>query len=264
MKKLMMMATLMIASVCAVSAQEEVKEVETSPLSFDVTADLYSAYVWRGIVVNKHAVLQPGASATADLKEAGSISASVWSDFNLAQNSRHGANQRSAFGGLDELDFTASYAIDLGDFALSAGHIWYTFPQANGSDYGSSTEEIFLTLAYKNDVVTPFIALNYDYNLVEGYYANAGLAKQIEIDERLSAGCEVSLGAGDADYNKAYFGASDGLLDFNASVFLAYAVNENITVGAKLVWMSLVDEDMRDNADQSDILWGGISLSASF
>lgn len=263
MKRLMIVAMMAMASACAVSAQE-VKEVETSPLSFEATADIYSAYVWRGLVLNKHVVLQPGATATFDLKEAGSLSASVWSDFNLAQNSKHAANTHRAFGGLDELDFTASYAIDIGDFSLGAGHIWYTFPKANGSDYGNSTEEVFLTLAYNNDVVTPFISVNYDYNLVEGYYANIGLSKQIDINDRLSAGCEISLGAGDDDYNEAYFGTSDGLLDFNASVFLAYSVNENITVGAKLAWMSLVDDDARDNVAQSDILWGGLSLSAGF
>ena len=264
MKRLTMMAMMVMASVCAVSAQDGVKEVESSPLSFAATADLYSAYVWRGLVVNKHAVLQPGATATFDLGDAGAISANVWSDFNLAQNSRHAANRHRAFGGLDELDFTASYAIDLGDFSLGAGHIWYTFPRANGSDYGHSTEEVFLTLAYNNDIVTPFVSVNYDYNLVNGFYANIGLAKQLEIADRLTAGCEVSLGAGDEDYNDAYFGAGDGLLDFNASVYLAYAVNETITVGAKVAWMSLIDNDTRDNVSQSDILWGGLSLSAGF
>ena len=264
MKRLMMLAMVVMASACAVLAQEDVKEKETSLLSFEATADIYSAYVWRGLVMNKHIVLQPGAIATLDLGEAGAISADVWSNFNLAQHSKHEANTHSAFGGLDELDFTISYAVDLDDFSLGAGHIWYTFPRANGPDYGHRTEEVFVSLAYNNDIVTPFIALNYDYNLAEGYYANIGLSKQIEIIEQLSAGCEISLGAGDADYNKTYFGISDGLLDFNASVFLAYAITEHITVGAKLAWMSLVDDDARGNVSQSDIFWGGINLSTTF
>ena len=265
MKKLTMMAMVLAASVCAVSAQEvAMEEGKESPLSFEVTADLNSAYVWRGLVLNRHPVLQPGATATFDLKDAGAISANVWSDFNLAQHSKHAANQHRAFGGLDELDFTASYAIDLGDFSLGAGHIWYTFPRSNGQDYGNSTEEVFLTLAYNNDIVTPFIAVNYDYNCVEGYYVKAGLAKGFDITDRLATGCELSLGWGDDDYGDNYFASGSGLLDFNASVYLSYAVTESVSVGAKVAWMSLIDNDARDNAWQDDILWGGLSVTAGF
>ena len=274
MKKLMMMAMVLAASVGAVSAQEaakeeaakNVKEVESAPFSFEATADIYSAYVWRGLVLNKHAVLQPGATAMFDLGDAGAISAGVWSDFNLTQNSRHAANRHKAFGGLDELDFNAAYAIDLGDFSLSAGHIWYTFPQANGSDYGHSTEEVFLSLAYNNDIVTPFVSVNYDYNMVEGCYAKIGLGRQFELADRLTAGCEISLGMGDDEYNEAYFGpgTSDGLLDLNVSATLAYAVTENVSVGATLAWMSLADDDARDSVSQSDIIWGGLNLKAGF
>lgn len=76
----------------------------------------------------------------------------------------------------------------------------------------------------------------------------------------------MSLGAGDDDY-MAYFGTDDaGLMDFNAAVFAAYSLTENISVGARLAWMSLVDSDARDNETyfDEDLLWGGVNLSASF
>ena len=274
MKKLMMMAMVLAASVGAVSAQEaakeeaakNVKEVESSMFSFEATADFYSAYIWRGLIVNKHAVMQPGAAATLDLGDAGAFKLDVWSDFNLAQNSKHAANTHSSFAGLDQINYTGSYAIDISDFTLGAGHIWYTFPKSNGSDYGHSTEEVFLSLAYNNDIVTPFASLYYDYNMVEGCYAKLGLNKQFELADRLTAGCEIALGMGDDDYNGAYFGAdtSDGLLDLNVALSLAYSVTENVSVGATLAWMSLVDDDARDNVSQSDIIWGGLNLKAGF
>jgi outer membrane scaffolding protein for murein synthesis (MipA/OmpV family) len=79
-------------------------------------------------------------------------------------------------------------------------------------------------------------------------------------------GAEVSLGAGDDNY-MAYVGTDEaGLMDFNASLFATYALTDNLSVGAKLAWMSLIDRDARDTETywDEDILWGGVNVSASF
>ncbi|HRR34252.1 MAG TPA: hypothetical protein P5026_09155 [Kiritimatiellia bacterium] len=233
------------------------EEQASCPLSFEVTADLYSAYVWRGMVLNDEPVLQPGASASLPLGGYGSVGVSVWGNMDLTDRNGcvHG-------GGLNELDYTLSYVIDTGPVSWEAGHIWYTFPVVNLG----STKEVYLSVSYNSEMVTPFASLTYDYDAVEGFYANVGLSKEWSLTDPLTLGAEVSLGAGDSDY-MAYVGADNaGLMDFNVAVYASYSVTDNVSVGARLAWVSLVDRDARDAKAywDKDLLWGGINFAVAF
>lgn len=269
MKRILMMAAALVA-VAAVRAEEKaavtaapaVVPKEESPdtgLSFDATLDIYSAYVWRGCVVNDRPVWQPGGTVSYATADYGTLSGNVWGNFDMTDRRGH-----TKFGGLNEIDYTASYAIDLGPVSLSAGHIWYTFPSVSGSSYGTSTREVFATAQYNNDIVNPFVKAYYDYEFAEGVYGNVGLNKTIEISERFSVGGELSIGVADEDYMDAYFGTNGGFADFNAALFASYALTDTISIGPRLAWMSLIDSDARDNVDDQEILWGGVNLAASF
>jgi len=151
------------------------------------------------------------------------------------------------------------------DFSFEVGNIWYTFPKASGQDYYNSTREVYASVAYNNDIVTPSVSLYYDYDLMEGFYGNVALNKEFALSDQLTLGLDVALGAGDDDY-MAYLGTDDaGLMDFTADVYLSYAVTDAVSVGAKLAWMSLVDSAARDvdAYNDKDILWGGVSLGVS-
>ena len=254
MKRLIRWAVVLMCWTC-MSRADEAKD--SGPLSFEMTADLYSAYVWRGMVINDEPVFQPGASASLSLGDYGSLGAALWSNMDLTD--RNG-NVRG--GGLNEIDYTLSYALDVGPVSLEAGHIWYTFPVVNLG----STKEVYLSASYNSEFVTPFVSLTYDYDLLEGFYANAGLSKEWAVAERLTLGAEVSLGAGDADY-MAYVGADDaGLMNANAAIYASYAVTESLSVGARLAWVSLLDSDARDAEPywDEDLLWGGINMAVTF
>lgn len=274
MKTLLFMAVFMVATACIVSAEEVTTAAapakvvkEESPnagFSFAAAMDLYSAYVWRGTVPNDRPVWQPGGTVSYAAGDYGTFSANVWGNFDMTDHKGH-----TSFGGLNEVDYTASYAIDVGPVSLSVGHIWYTFPQVTGPAYGKSTREVYATAQYNSDIVNPFVKVYYDYEAIEGFYGNFGLNKTItlkKLSDRLSVGSEVSLGVGDGNYMAGYFYTDNtaGLADFNAAVFTAYKLTDNLSVGARLAWMSLVDSAARDNADHQDLLWGGVNLSASF
>ena len=272
MKNLMVLAAVLAASACAVRAQEEAG----SPLSFDATADVYSAYVWRGMVLDKHAVLQPSAKANLNLGDAGTISAKVWMNWDISQKSGHAPQPTRTGGGINELDFWLSYSIDVGPVSLDAGHIWYTFPGNSWPNHSYSTEEVYLRAAYNNDVITPYIGVWYDYNFADGFYGKAGLSKEVKVNDRLAVGGDLSLGAGASHFVAAYTGNAvhDGALaDANAKLYTSFKLNDTFAIGATLAYTYIVDSDLRDlfNAAGSDnfighggILWGGINLSASF
>ena len=266
MKAFLAMAAI-AGSVCAqessTPAAPAVKEESPDTgVSFSSTLDIYSARVWRGCVINDEPVWQPGATVSYATGDYGTLSANVWANFNMTDNLK-----RSHFGGVDELAYTLSYAIDVGPMSLSVGHIWYTFPSISDTQYAHSTREVYATAAFNNEIVTPFVKVYYDYEAAEGFYGNAGLTKSFDITDQFSVGAEVSLGAGDDDYMNCYFATADaGLVDFNAALFCSYAITDNLSVGARIAWMSLLDSDARDNEVyyDEDSLWGGINLAASF
>jgi len=268
MKKVICLAGVMIAAVSAITAEETTgsspvavkEEAGDDGFAFDATMDFFSAYVWRGCIYNDRPVFQPGATVAYETAEYGSIGAGLWSNFDLTDR-----NRQVAGAGLNEIDYSLSYTVDVERFTLEVGHLWYTFPKANGPDYDPSTREVYASVAYNNGFVTPFVSLTYDYEVYEGFYGNAGLNKSFEVTDRLTLGAEVSLGAGDDDYMR-YVGTDEaGLMDFNASVSASFALTDTVSLGAKLAWVSLVDSDARDAEPywDEDLLWGGVSLNVS-
>jgi len=268
MKKLLTMAVAMVAAVTTVLAQETAKaapvavaeESSETGFSFDATLDIFSAYIWRGCVLNDRPVWQPAGTVSYSTGDYGTFSAGLWANADMTDRMGH-----TTGAGLNEIDYTVSYAINVADFSFEVGNIWYTFPKASGQDYYNSTREVYASVAYNNDIVTPSVSLYYDYDLMEGFYGNVALNKEFALSDQLTLGLDVALGAGDDDY-MAYLGTDDaGLMDFTADVYLSYAVTDAVSVGAKLAWMSLVDSAARDvdAYNDKDILWGGVSLGVS-
>jgi len=288
-----MMAVAMVAVATTLLAEDKVAATAAAPatapaavpattekspdtgLAFATTLDFYSAYVWRGNVINDRPVWQPGATASYLTGDYGTLSANVWANFDATHRAGH-----TTAAGLNEIDYTLSYTKDVGPFSLEAGHIWYTFPKLGGKtaagedNYFASTREIYGGVAYNNDIVTPFAKMYGDYAEVNGLYATTGLRKSVSLTDQLTLGGEASIGSGNAHYMEYYFGGVDsGIADGDLSVSLTYALTDHVSVGAKLAWMSVLDSDARDAINNSanglyfgktDTLWGGLNLAASF
>jgi hypothetical protein len=255
-------ATAQTAAPATAAAPVEVKE-ESPDTGFSVsgTLDLYTAYVWRGMVLNDRPVYQPGATLSYATADFGSFSFGAWGNADMSDRSGHRTG-----GGLNEIDYTAAYSVDVSDFSLGLGHIWYTFPKASGQDYYNSTREVYASVAYNNDIVTPSLALYYDYAVMDGYYGLASLSKAITLTDQLELGLTTSLGAGDDDY-MGYFGVTEsGFMDFNVGASLTYSLTDNLSIGGKIMWTTLVDSDARSAEAywDEDLLWGGVNLAASF
>lgn len=271
-----------IAALCALlaspsfAAEEKAAETNSIPtitaLSKEVSSflilglatDVYSAYVWRGMTINDEPVWQPDLTLGLNFGDYGALTADVWANFDATSSTgkRHCA-------GLSEIDYTLAYSVTLSDFALSAGHIWYTFPQASGEDmeYGPSTREFFTSVSYVNDIVVPFVKAYYDYVQADSAYVSIGLNKEVALTDALKAGGEVSLGLAGNNFSEFYYGENgnkSGLNDANLSVYLAYSLTENISIGGKLAYTTLVDSELRDcDTYRSEIIWGGINLKVA-
>jgi hypothetical protein len=252
-------------------------EEEKSPLSFDARTDIYSAYVWRGKALDKHAVMQPSTIATLDAKEAGSFSLKVWSNWDLSQRSGDSRETRSG-GGINVLNLTPSYTKTFGPVGLTVGNIFYTFPGGGYPKHSKSTYELYTTLAYRNPVVTPSLSVYYDYRGVGGgflednplkdLYVRAALDKSIRLSDRVTAGGTVLLGGGTSHYNAVrYYSSDEGFADYQASVSVSYALTDIFSVGATLAYTGLIGGAWgldRQNLSPDEIVWGGVNLKLVF
>lgn len=252
-------------------------EEEKSPLSFDVRTDIYSAYVWRGKALDKHAVMQPSAIATLDAKDAGSFSLKVWSNWDLSQRSGDSRETRSG-GGINVLNLTPSYTKTFGPVGLTVGNIFYTFPGGGYPKHCKSTYELYTTLAYRTPVVTPSLSVYYDYRGVGGgflednplkdLYVRAALDKSIRLSERVTAGGTVLLGGGTSHYNAVrYYSSDEGFADYQVSVNMSYALTDIFSVGATLAYTGLIGGAWgldRQNLSPDEIVWGGVNLRCVF
>ena len=249
---------------------------EKNPLSLDVKTDLYSAYVWRGKVLDKHAVAQPSLIATLDLQDAGSFSAKVWSNWDLSQRSSRSQTTKTD-GGLSVLTLTPSYTKAFGPVGVTVGNIWYSFP-GDGYPKKHSTTELYTTVAYKNALATPSLSVYYDYRGVGGgflednpakdLYARAALDKTVSLGKRWCAGGTVLVGGGSSHYNAVrYRSADEGFADYQASVNMSYALTGSFSVGATLAYTGLIGGAWgldRQNLSPDQIVWGGMNLKLKF
>ena len=222
------------------------------------TMDIYSAYVWHGMVVNKNPVWQPDGALTLDGGDYGALAGDVWMNNDLTKDNGH-----SKAGGVNEMDFTAQYNVTLFDhLGLGAGHIWYQFPNTDSP----GTREFFGAVSIPNDYVVPFVKSYYDYDEVSGSYSTAGLSKDVPLTDKLTAGASAWVGLVNRTYSEAYYGeeSKSGLQDGDVMAYLSYAVTENISVGGRVGWMSVLDDSLRDGDMKNEIFWGGINLGVSY
>lgn len=228
------------------------------PFDVELGADLFSHYVWRGMVLTDDPVIQPSLTISKETA-AGTFGFNVWGSFDLTDiNEGNGSDFR-----LQEIDYTLSYAKSLTEWIdFEAGVIYYRFP---GTTY-DSTWEGYASLSFPAvSLFTPSITAYYDFDEVEGWYIKAAIEREFAITEAVTLGLSASLGFADADYNAAYFDVDESAFtDLNFGAALSYQVTENFSVGASAGYMILVDSDIRDEVSDKDKFYMGVSAGFAF
>lgn len=231
-------------------------------VDFEVTADFYSKYVWRGQLINDDFAFQPGISMTFDKFTAG-----IWGSLDMT-------DYNGESGEFIEYDYYLDYTTTLTEgIDLSLGVIHYYFPGAD------DTTELYWGLAFDLPL-SPSVTVYHDVDEVDGTYVSFGIGHSIEKIAELSPDTPVameigaSLGWGSKSYNKGYWSGTDttpgvdssGLNDLAVSVAFPFDLG-SWTVSPSVNYVTLVDSDVKkaDNFDTaSDYFFTGISLSTSF
>lgn len=236
----------------------------SSPLSSSVSLPVYSAYVWRGIVVTDGPVLQPSYTVSKN-----GFSINTWTNYNLTD--RYSDETKNE---ISEVDLTLSYTKTLGEVALGITYAEYLFPHqtvtgATGDRFSAhGTREVQLSAALPNLPLSPSLTLVRDIDEIDGFYALFSLSKTLELTREISASFAFSTGAGDKEYNSGYFGIHKTKFDDgNFSASLPVKLTDNTTFTPLIQYTWLWDSEIKTQAaslykDDSS-LWGGVTFTVN-
>ncbi|MFW6413789.1 MAG: TorF family putative porin [Verrucomicrobiota bacterium] len=242
-----------IAIAAATVLSVSVAKSEEPPVEFGGGVDVVSEYVWRGQLLTDDPVMQPYAEISSH-----GLTLNVWGSVDMTDINERGDHDYR----LQEMDYTLSYGFTPADgLEMETGLIYYDFP---GTAF-SSTSEGFVSATLTDLPLTPWASLYYDFDEVEGFYADVGVGHEFELTDKLALSLGTSLGWGDEDYNDAYFGVgSSGLNDLNITASLDYPVNEVCSISAFGQFSELLDSDIEDSVEDSDIFIVGAGIYFSY
>ncbi|MBW8035986.1 MAG: hypothetical protein FVQ79_10230 [Planctomycetes bacterium] len=232
-------------------------------VSFDITNDFYSKYIWRGQNLNDDYAYQPGIGFTY-----AGLTGGVWGSLDLTDITDNE-------GEFTEVDYYLDYSGDvpgIDGLGFSIGVINYHFPSVVGD-----TTEVYWGFGLDMPL-SPTITVYHDVDVADGTYISFGLSHSVgsivEIAPDVGVGMDIgaSLGWGDSNYNKQYWSSDAQAIDSSGLNDLALSVSFPVELGGwtfapSLNYVTLLDSEIRrsDNFNSSsDYFFTGLSLSTSF
>jgi len=220
----------------------------------DSSLSLYfsNAYIWRGINLNDTGVMQFSLdTGSISVGESSSLSFNVWGNMDIGDYD--GALQSGDFS---ELDLTVSLSLPAG---FSAGYIEYHFPSSGLL----STRELFASWS-KELTISPSVAVYYDIDEVEDFYATVALGYSYGLSEKASLDLGALAGIAGEDFAAAYSGGTEGgFYNFDVNAGISYTASEKVSLSAVVGIGDTLNEDaLPDELTQG--FYGGASISVSF
>ena len=233
-------------------------QVQAAGANIDVT--LASGYLFRGLLLNDEAVLQPMVTVSAD----NGFAFYTWANMDLTDQNMFGNDQPGQFS---EVDLIIEYTPPLGikKTSVSFGLSQYLYPSVNAP----STREFYAILAF-DVLLSPMLSLYFDVDDASGgFYGNFKIGHSITRN-KFTLGASASIGWANSDYNGYYLGLNNSAVsDLTVGINAGYPITETISISASATYSTLLDDDS-DNAAQAlyfndgDVLVGMIGVSFAF
>ncbi len=246
-----MKKSLLTAIVLLMMVSTALPALALGPLDANADLAFMSKYVWRGIVANPEAVLQPAASASFL-----GFGVGFWGNMDLT-------DIYNSSGEFTEIDWIATYSLPLPLFDLEMGLLYYDFPTSDIP----ATAEVFIS-ASMGILLSPSLAIYYDFDEYDGTYINAGISHGIALGPEIDLDLAGNLGFGDSGYNEGYFGLdSGGMTDFLFAASVPLKLIPFFTVTPSLNYSTQLG-DTKDSTDarelDSDAFFYGLTASFAF
>jgi len=223
-KKLFLSMIIIFATASSINAQQ---------FSFD--AAYSSRYIWRGfeLVPNNKPAIQP--SITYKIPKFG-LWLNLWGSFAFIDRDLTKAS--------DEFDISIGFSKSLPGklIELSAGFIYYTFPNAGGDN---TSPELNASIAFSRFPLSPSLTLFYDMNLGTGLYALADFSQSLlftPITLRTTIGYNSSQFIDGSGISNIVFSAvydlSIGVVSLSPGIYYSYIPMDRVNIENE-IWFSL-------------------------
>jgi len=225
--------------------------VGTARAQLEAGSDFATDYVWRGFdVLSGGPAIMPWIDY--GLGETG-LGINVWSSWALTKR------DKEEIRNLDELDFTLYYDRQVNQIGLSAGIIYYTFPQMEGAlDEYSTDYEVYIGATLTESPVTPGLTIYYAFNdkAWDGLYALLSAGYTLETE---TAPLDFSLSLGYSNQSLVTDITDSGISDINLGV--GTSISTKYLTYSPSITATFVPDDLIYQ-DQF-ILWGMLGISWS-
>jgi hypothetical protein len=213
-------------------------------------ADLYSAYIWRGITLNDSPVAQPWLDVSGiKIAKGVSLGANVWTNVDIGD-----WNGTLRSGEVSEIDLMLTLSLPKG---FKAGYVEYTFPVTVAGTGLIRSGELFAGWSGAK-VVSLSANVYYDVDEYEDWFATLALGKEVALNAKTSLALEALAGYAGKDFAVAYRGSEGGLYHYNLSAKLNHKATDKLTVSATAGYTRPFDEKRLPKQDAS--LYAGVNL----
>jgi hypothetical protein len=249
------------AMICK-SVYSEEGEGVLSKLNVEVSGDLNisSIYMWRGIMLDGDAVMQPGIYLSTPESRFGKIKVGMWVSHDLENKDTLKSS---------ETDYIFDYTYNFPQFAFSLGHTYYDFPDALPLDNAPRgfSREFYTGVTLSQLFLTPSVYYYYDYGNKEdgggeGNYTvlNLAYSKPFTVKD-VPMSFDLSGHAG--HNNKLYYRGKGGDAAISAGVTipLTKSLSCKPNISYSVPWGNVSD---KDNGNQKNRFYSGIYLSCAF
>lgn len=238
--------------------------------------DLSSGYNLYGARYNKEPCYWTYVEVNLTAGKFGSVGASLW------QNADMTARRKATMCRMNEWDWSVYYRAGYSfsdDWNLQGevGHLWYVFPGIDGPLVSSclSDKEIYGRLRLQNPYVTPYVDWCYDYDLFPGAIFLSGIFREFALPGGFALTPDLMVGGGTKNLIACLYPPYDdriggGLTFAQVSVLLSYRFNQFFGVHARLAFVTILDEEIREAIDDddgdlaNDFVWGTIGVDFAF
>ncbi|MFH1441696.1 MAG: TorF family putative porin [Candidatus Omnitrophota bacterium] len=252
MKKIIVILTveLVLSIFTFVCAQEEGL---FSNSGFEITGDMsvFSQYVWRGMILDRDVVLQPGFYIASPKYKFGRLKAGIWANQPLQNRD----NLKS-----EEVDYIIDYTYDFKKASFSLGHTYYDFIEAD-----TYTREFYIGLSFSELFLNPSVYFYRDYGKPEngggqGSYTLISVSHTFSVlPDKLNL--ELS---GHVGFNHELFINGNGQ-DIGVKAGIAMSFTKNLTFVPNLNYsIPLADLRSSNDGNQKDRFYGGATMAYVF
>lgn len=236
------MATCVLGSGMLASAAPQ---SEVAPPEIYVTADVASAYVFRGVTYNDGLVVQPAleASGFGLPKSIGTLTAGMWANYNID-------DYRDAMADtVNEVDLYALYALPLDPLIISLGYIRYAYPnQTDGAVARQDESEGVLKLAYDLDGL--FFGANLYYGIdgaiKKNFYYDLSAEYALELSKEFSLNIGALVGYAQPE------SGNEGWNEAVADVGIAYTFSRYWKFNGSIAYIYQIDDEVLADVSAAD------------